>query len=62
MLYSSNSPSSPLLLDMSTNIGSLPVIGFLVDPLSNFGTFAVSIDTSSVVTMSSQIISYVAYQ
>jgi hypothetical protein len=62
MLDSSNPPSSPLFLDLSTDIFSLPIVGLLVEPLSDFGTSVVLKDTSSVVTMSSQISAYVACQ
>jgi hypothetical protein len=60
--YSSYPPSSPLLLDLSVDTSFLPVVGLLANPLLDFGTFVVSKDTSSVVTMSSEIDSYVAYQ
>jgi hypothetical protein len=55
-------PSAPLLLGMSIDIGFLPVAWLLAEPLPDFGTFVVSMDISSVVTMSSQIIAYVACQ
>jgi hypothetical protein len=58
----SDPPSNPLLLDMFTDNGFLPVVGMLVESLPHFGTFVVSKDTSSVVTMSSQISAYVACQ
>jgi hypothetical protein len=57
MLDSSNPPSTPLLWDLSTNTSSLPVATF---PLPKFGTYVFLKDTSSVVTMNSQISSYVA--
>jgi hypothetical protein len=62
MLDSSNPPSTPLLLDLSVDIGSLPVAGLPTEPLPEFGTSVVLKDTSSVVTMSSQISAYVACQ
>jgi hypothetical protein len=62
MLYSSNPPSAPLLLDLSIDIGSLPVVRLLVEPLSEFGTFVVLTGISSVATVSSQITTYVACQ
>jgi hypothetical protein len=62
MLGSSDPPSSPLLLDLSSNTGSLPVVRLPADPLPEFGTFVVLRGISNVVTMSSQISTYVAYQ
>jgi hypothetical protein len=62
MSYSSNHPSTPLLLDLFFDIGSLPVVGMLAEPLPEFGTFVVSTDTSSVVIVSSQISTYVAFK
>jgi len=60
MSNSSDPPSTPLLLDLSADTDFLLVAGIVTEPLSNFGTSIVSKDTSSVVTMSSQITSYVA--
>jgi hypothetical protein len=62
MLDSSNPPSTHLLLDLSTDTGSLPVARFPAEPLPEFGTSVVLKDTSSVVAMSSQISVYVACQ
>jgi hypothetical protein len=52
--------SALLLLDLHIDTDFIPAIRFLVEPLPEFGTFAISKDTSSVVIMSSQITSYVA--
>jgi hypothetical protein len=62
MSDSSNPPLAPLLLDLSVDTSFLSVAGMLAKPLLDFGTSVVSNDTSSVVTMSSQTISYVACQ
>jgi hypothetical protein len=62
MLYSSNPPSTPLLLDLSVDIGSLPVVRLFAEPLPEFGTYVVLMGISNVVTVSSQIDSYVACQ
>jgi hypothetical protein len=43
-------PSSPRWLDVSSDIGSLPVAGFPGEPLLASETFVVALDTSSVVT------------
>jgi len=59
----SSDPLSTLLsLDLSVDIGFLPTIGMLAEPLLEFGTYVVSKDTSSVLIVSSQITSYVACQ
>jgi hypothetical protein len=58
----SNPLSSPLLLDLSVDTGFLQVAGFLVAPLHESKTYVASKDTSNVVIVSSQIISYVACQ
>jgi hypothetical protein len=60
MLHSSNLPLTPLLLDLSTDIGSLPVVRLPTEPFPEFGTYVVLKGISSVVTMSSQISLYVA--
>jgi hypothetical protein len=60
MLGYSNPPSTPLLLDLSTDTGSLRVVRPPVEPLHEFGTCVVLMGISNVVTMSSQINSYVA--
>jgi hypothetical protein len=62
MLDSSNPPSTPLLLDLSVDTGSLPVVRFPAEPLPEFGTFVVLMGISNVVTVSSQISAYVACQ
>jgi hypothetical protein len=60
MLYSLNPPSTPLLSDLSIDIGSLLVVRLLAEPLPEFGTYVVLMGISNVVTVSSQIDSYVA--
>jgi hypothetical protein len=60
VLDSSNAPSAPLLLYLSADTGSLPVVGMPTEPLPKFGTSVVLKDTSSVVTVSSQTSAYVA--
>jgi hypothetical protein len=52
MLYSSNPPSTPLLLDLSVDTSSLPVAGMPTEPLPEFGTSVFLKDTSSVVIVS----------
>jgi hypothetical protein len=42
MLNSLDPPSTPLLLDLSSDIGSLLVVTLLVEPLPKFETFVVS--------------------
>jgi hypothetical protein len=49
MLNSSDPPSSPLLLDMSFDIGSLLVVRLPAEPLPEFETPAVSKGISGVV-------------
>jgi hypothetical protein len=61
MLNSSDPPSSPLLLDLYSDIGSLLVIRMPVEPLPKFETFVVSKCISDVVAGNSQIDVYVAY-
>jgi hypothetical protein len=51
MLSSLDLPSSPLWLDLSSNIGSLPFVGLPVEPLHGFETFVVARGISSVVAM-----------
>jgi hypothetical protein len=51
MLSSSDTPSSPLWLDLSLDIGSLPIVGLPVEPLPMFETFVVIKDISSVVVV-----------
>jgi hypothetical protein len=62
MLGYSDPSSTPLLLDLSFDTGSLPVIRIPIEPLHEFGTFVVLMDISNVVTVSSQINAYVACQ
>jgi len=61
MLDSSNPPLAPLLLDLSSDIGSLIVVRMPADPLPEFGTSVFLTGISSLVTMISQISFYVAY-
>jgi hypothetical protein len=61
MLNSSDPISAPLLLDLSSDIGSLLVVRILAEPLTEFKTYAVSKGISSVVAGNSQIGVYVAY-
>jgi len=49
MLSSSYPPSTPLWIDLSSNIGALPVEGMLAELLREFETFVVSNGNSSVV-------------
>jgi hypothetical protein len=49
MLISSDPPSAPRWLDMSSNIGSLPIVGLPIKPLPASETFVVRVDISSVV-------------
>ena len=62
MWGSSDPLSSPLLLDLSFDIGSLLVIRLLEEPLPEFETSIVYMDISNVVTMNSQRDVYVACQ
>jgi hypothetical protein len=48
MLSSSNPPSSPLWMDMSSDIGTFPLVVLPTEPLPNFENFFASKDTSSV--------------
>ena len=59
MLYSSNPPLAPLLLDLSSDNGSLPVVRLPADPFLEFGNVVVLMDISSAVRVSSQINAYV---
>jgi hypothetical protein len=61
MLNSLDPPSTPLLLDLASSIGSLLVVRLSAKPLPNFETFDVSKGISSVVARNSQIDVYVAY-
>jgi hypothetical protein len=60
-MLDSSGPPSPLLLDLSSSIGSLLVVRLLAEPLPEFETYAVSKVISSVVAGNSQIDVYVAY-
>jgi hypothetical protein len=60
MLYSSNLPSNPLLMELSVDIGSLLVVRLPTKLLPNIGIFSFLMGISSVVTMSSKISAYVA--
>ena len=51
MLISSIPPSAPLWLDMSYDIGSLLVVGMLVEPLPVSKIFIVAMGISSVVVV-----------
>jgi hypothetical protein len=62
MLDSSNPPSTPILLDLSIGIGSLPVVRMSTELLPEFGIYVVLMGISSVVTVSSQISAYAACQ
>jgi hypothetical protein len=53
MLDSSNPPSTPLLMDLSTDTGSLPFVRLSVEPLPEFATSVILMGISNVVTMSS---------
>jgi hypothetical protein len=50
-LNSSNPPSTPRWMDMSSDIGSPPIIGLPTEPLPASETFVVVVDISSVVTV-----------
>jgi hypothetical protein len=51
MLSYSDPPSSPLWMDRSSNIGSLPVVGLSLEPLPGFETYVFAKGISSVVAM-----------
>jgi hypothetical protein len=51
MLSSSDPPKAPLWLDLSSDIGSLSVVGFPIEPLPRFETFVVAKGISSVVAV-----------
>jgi hypothetical protein len=61
MLSSSDPPSAPLWLDMSYDIGSLPVVGIPVEPLLVSETYVVTVDISSVVKVNWRTDAYVVY-
>jgi hypothetical protein len=50
-LSSSDPPPAPLWLDLSSDIGFLPVVGMLVEPFPVSETYVVATDTSSVVAV-----------
>jgi hypothetical protein len=62
MLDSSNPPSTLLLLDLFADTSFLPVVSLPIEPLPEFGTSAILMGISSVVTTSSQINAYVTCQ
>jgi hypothetical protein len=49
MLSSSDPPLAPQWMDLSSDIGSLPVVGLPAEPLPVSKTFVVAVDISSVV-------------
>jgi hypothetical protein len=51
MLISSDPPSTPLWLDLSSDIGSLPVVGIPVKPLPLSETYVAAKGISSVVAV-----------
>jgi hypothetical protein len=51
MLSSLDLPSTPLWIDLSSDIGSLPVVGPPIEPLPVFETFVVAKGISSVVVV-----------
>jgi hypothetical protein len=51
LLSSSNPPSAPQWLDLSSDIGFLPVAGFPKEPLFASETHVFAVDISSVVTV-----------
>jgi len=60
MLDSSDPPSTPLLVDLSVDTGSLPVVRLHAEPLPKFETSSVSRGISDVVVVNSQRDAYVA--
>jgi hypothetical protein len=62
MLGYSDTPSTPLLLDLSSYTSDLPFVRLPTKPLPKFGTFFILMSISNVVTVSSQISSCVACQ
>jgi hypothetical protein len=61
MSNSLDPPSAPLLLDLSSSIGSLLVVRLPTEPLPEFETSAISKGISGVVTGNSQIDVYASY-
>jgi hypothetical protein len=51
MLSSSDPPSTLLWMDLSSDIGSLPVVAFSAEPLPRFENFVVARGISSVVVV-----------
>ena len=51
MLSYSYHPSVPLWMDLSSDIGSLPVVGMPIEPLPGFETSVVTKGISSVVVV-----------
>jgi hypothetical protein len=62
MLSSLDPPSTPLLLDLSSDTSSHPVVRLLARPLPEFGTFVFSMGISNVVIVNSQRVVYVNSQ
>jgi hypothetical protein len=62
MLGSSDPPSSPLFLDLSFFISSLPFVRLPTEPLPKFETFVVLKGISNVVTLSPPTSAYVTCQ
>jgi hypothetical protein len=61
MLNSSDPPSAPLLLDLTSDIFSLPIVRLPAEPLPELETFVVSKGILCVVAVNSQIYVYDAY-
>jgi hypothetical protein len=61
MLDSSYHPSTPLLLDLSSCVGSLPVVRLPAEPRPEFETYVVSKGISGVVAVNSQMDVYASY-
>jgi hypothetical protein len=51
MINSSDLPSAPLWMDLSSDISSLSVVGPPIEPLPASETYVVTMDISSVVTV-----------
>ena len=51
MLSSSDPPSAPRWLDLSSDIGSLPIVGLPVEPLPVSETYVVAMGILSVVVV-----------
>jgi hypothetical protein len=61
MLDSSGPPLAPLLLDLSSSVGSLLVVRLHAEPLPEFENYVVLKVISSMVAGNSQIYVYDAY-